>query len=146
MRNWPKCTLLLPPSPPSSFQPAPPDPWNELAAFRETTLRFFTRPEDRKALEHLGAYFTESALEQNHLWPSMPGSETVSATRAVYRDLLFALHYLRRIGDARTQSSLPQPEHVLAAIADRTARRLLPEVIRLRQAIERCEAAGGRVN
>jgi hypothetical protein len=146
MRNWPKCTLLLPLANSSRTLPTPPDPWNELSAFRETTLRFFTRPEDRAALEHVGAYFTESALEQNHLWPSMAGSETVSASRAVYRDLLFALHYLRRLGDARSQSSLPQPEHVLAAIADRTARRLLPEVIRFRQAIDRCEAAEGAVN
>jgi hypothetical protein len=38
------------------------------------------------------------------------------------------------------------PQHVLAAIADRTARRLLPEVIRFRQAIDRCEAARGSVN
>jgi hypothetical protein len=146
MRNWPKCTLLLPPSRSSFLLPAPPKPWNELAAFRETTLRFFTRPEDRAAFEHLGAYFTESTLEQLHLWPAIPGSETASATRAAYRDLLFTLEYLRHVGRSRTQSTLPQPESVLAAIADRTARRLLPEVERLRVAVERCEAAERGVN
>jgi hypothetical protein len=50
------------------------------------------------------------------------------------------------IGRSRTQSTLPQPENVLAAIADRTARRFLPEAERLRVAIERCEAATGWVN
>jgi hypothetical protein len=146
MSNWPKCTLRLPSATPSLLLPVPAKPWNELAAIRETTLRFFTRPEDRAAFEHLGVYFTESALEQLHLWPSVPGSETVSATRAVYLDLRFSLEYLRHIGRSRTQSTLPQPENVLAAIADRTARRFLPEAERLRVAIERCEAATGWVN
>jgi hypothetical protein len=141
MSDCSKCTLLPTLYLPSQAPSPPPERWNELAAFRETALRHFTRPEDRACLARLGELLTESALEQAHLWPPLPGSETVSATRAAYRDLLFTLHFLRRIGDARSQSSLPQPEHVLAAIADRTARRLLPEVVRLRQAIERCEGA-----
>jgi hypothetical protein len=148
MSDCRKCTL--PPSAPPAATPptqaTPPEPWNELAAFRETALRHFTRAEDRASLARLGELLTESALEQAHLWPPLAGAETTNGARAAYRDLLHTLTFLRHLGEARHQSTLPQPEAVLAAIAARTVRRLLPEVERLREAIERCEAAEGRVH
>jgi hypothetical protein len=116
MRSYPKCIspLLLP----SSNSPAH-LPWKELAAFRETALRHFTRPEDRAALEHVGSLLFEGAR----------------------RDLLHTLHFLKRVGEARFHSTLPAPENVLAAILARTAKRILPEVERLRRDLERYHRA-----
>jgi hypothetical protein len=147
MSSYPKCILpafLVPPSTPPSATPNP--AWNELAAFRETALRHFTRPEDLACLRRLGELLTESALEQAHLWPPIVGSETGSGALAAYHDLHHTLTFLRRLGEARHLSSLPQPESVLAAISDRTARRIFPEIERFRRDIERYEAAVGRVN
>jgi hypothetical protein len=143
MRSYPKCIppflLSLP------AKPAHP-PWNELAAFRETALRHFTRPEDRAAVEHVGSLLFESALEQAHLWPSFPGSETASAGEAARRDLLHTLHFLERVGAARFQSTLPPHENALAAGFSGTARLLLPEVERLRLDLERYHLALYAVN
>jgi hypothetical protein len=137
MSSYPKCTLpavLVSPVPPS------PEPWNELAAFRETVLRHFTRPEDRACLERLGELLAESALEQAHLWPAYEGTETTNGVAAVCRDLEHSLHFLQSLGDARHLSALVYPEHALASIAARTARRLRPEPQRLRQALAHCQA------
>jgi hypothetical protein len=145
----------LPEASPSVFvaapttPPTPPtlEPWNELAAFRETTLRHFTRPEDRACLERLGELLTESALEQAHLWPATEGSETTNGVAAACRDLHHTLRFLTSLGDARHLSTLSQPEHVLADIAARAARRLRPELGRLGEALNRCLAQmAGRVN
>jgi hypothetical protein len=137
MSSYPKC---IPPASPSSPPSPQQDPWNELAAFRETALRHFTRPEDRAALERLGELLTESALEQAHLWPPLEGSETTNGVAAACRDLHHLLRFLTSLGDARHLSTLPQPEHALAAIAARSARRLRPEVLRLGEALTRCLA------
>jgi hypothetical protein len=148
--SYPKC---IPPAvPATSTQTAPPspptlEPWNELAAFRETALRHFTRPEDRACLLRLGELLTESALEQAHLWPPSEGSETTNGVTAACRDLHHTLRFLTSLGDARHLSTLSQPEHVLAAIAARSARRLRPELGRLGEALNRClEQLGERAN
>jgi hypothetical protein len=101
MSSYPKCILpafLVPPSTPPSA-PSPPT-WNELAAFRETALRHFTRPEDLAGLRRVGELLTESALEQAHLWPPILGSETGSGALAAYHDLHHTLTFLRRLGEA----------------------------------------------
>jgi hypothetical protein len=136
MSSYPKCTPPVPPFP--SSKPSR-EPWNELAAFRETALRHFSRPEDRACLVRLGELLTESALEQAHQWPPLGGSETANGVAAACRDLLHTLRFLTSLGDARHLSSLPHPEHALAAIAARTARRLRPEVQRLGQALLRSQ-------
>jgi hypothetical protein len=143
MRSYPQCIspLLLPlPGTPSN------PPWKELAAFRETALRHFTRPEDRAAVEHLGSLLFESALEQAHLWPPIHGSETASAAEAGRLDLLHTLRFFHHVGQARFQSTLPPHENALAAILARTAERMLPEVERLRHDLERYRQAADRVN
>jgi hypothetical protein len=145
MSSWPKCTLpafhSVPPTPPPARPPEA--PWNELAAFRETALRHFTRPEDLACLRRLGELLHEGALEQAHLWPPMAGSETASSVAAACRDFHHLLGFLTSVGDARHLSALPQPDHVLAAIAARTARRVRPEVLRLGEALVRYHEAIG---
>jgi hypothetical protein len=111
MRSYPKCT-----------PPNEPQAWNELAAFRETALRHFTRPEDRAALKRLGELLTEGALEQAHLWPAYEGTETANAVAAVCRDLEHSLHVLQSLADSRHLSDLPAREQTLSATAASTLR------------------------
>jgi hypothetical protein len=144
MRDWTKCIPApTPPSSspsPSSQNPDEPEPWNELAAFREVALRHFTRPEDEACLRRLGELLTESALEQAHLWPEMPGSETESLFRAALRDLLHTLDALTSLGDSRHLRNLPPLERTLAAIAGRMARHLRREAHTLQRALSRHRA------
>lgn len=143
MRDWTKCippttspSSSSPSSAPPATDPDEPEPWNELAAFREVTLRHFTRPEDEACLRRLGELLTETALEQAHLWPEMPGSETVSLFRAAHRDLLHTLHALTSLGDSHHLSVLPPRERILAGIAARTARHLRREAAALERALQ----------
>jgi hypothetical protein len=123
MRDCPKSTP--PPETPSSAPPSPAsEPWNELAAFRETALRHFTRPEDAACLRRLGEMLTEGALEQAHLWPRLGDSETVSGTRAAVQDLLHTAHFLTSVGDARHLSNLTDQEGPIARAAARASRDL----------------------
>jgi hypothetical protein len=135
MRSYPKCIppfLLTPPSTPALQR------WNELAAFRETALRHFTRPEDRAALEHLGSFLLESALEQAHLWPPYEGSETTNLVAALCRDLDHSQHYLVSVADARHQAALSAPEHALATAAAHNAQLLQTVIGQLQQAHHEC--------
>jgi hypothetical protein len=121
MSSSPKC---IPPVPPPSPSSPSDEPWNELAAFRETALRHFTRPEDRACLLRLGELLTESALEQAHLWPSFEGSETESGIAAACRDLHHLRCFLISLGDARHLAVLSPRQHELAGAAARAARLL----------------------
>jgi hypothetical protein len=142
MRSYPKC---IPPFLLAS--PAISQPWNELAAFRETALRHFTRPEDRAALEHVGSLLFEGALEQAHLWPPYEGSETTNGVAAVCRDLEHSRHFLQSVADARHQAALHPAEHTLAHAAAHQARLLRIVVQHLEQAQHDCLLVlGGRVN
>jgi hypothetical protein len=88
----------------------------------------------------------ESGPEQTPLGLPLSASETLSNARAAYASLLFTFQFLRSLGNVRSQDTLAQSERVLAATAERIARRLEPEVERFRQAIERCEEAEALVN
>jgi hypothetical protein len=131
----------------SSLQPRlPPEPWDELSAFRETTLRLFTLPEDRAVFEQLGACMARGTLEHVHLWPHMPSSAAADAARSAQRELRISLYFLHCLGETCYPSTQPPPEPTLTAIAERTARKILPELERLWQAIELGAEAEVRVN
>jgi hypothetical protein len=137
MRSYPKCIPPFLLAPPSTL---PLKPWNELAAFRETALRHFTRPEDRAALEHVGSLLLESALEQAHLWPPYEGTETINSVAAVCRDLEHSCRFLRSVADARQQAALLPAEHTLADAAARNAQLLQTVIDQLRRAHQECLA------
>jgi hypothetical protein len=125
MSDFPQST---PPNPPPS--PAS-EPWNELAAFRETALRHFTRPEDEACLRRLGELLTESALEQAHLWPRLGESKTASGALAAAQDLLHTAHFLTSLGDARHLSHLTGSEQPIARAAAHASRRVRDEARKL---------------
>jgi hypothetical protein len=130
MRDCPQCTPSNPPQSPTS------EPWNELAPFRETALRHFTRPEDEACLRRLGELLTESALEQAHLWPRQGDSETVSGALAAAQDLLHTAHFLTSLGDARHLSQLSGGEEPIARAAAQASRRLRREARKLLALVE----------
>jgi hypothetical protein len=94
---------------PSSPQSIAPPPWNESAAFRETTLRLFPNPADRSALQRVGEMLHDMALETSGYGPD-PESSTRTEMRAVAADLRHLEGYLamvRRSADARQTTRSP---------------------------------------
>ena len=69
-----------------SSEESTPPPWNEPAAFRETTLRLFTKPEDRAALAHPGEMLHDMALVTAP-YGADPESPTRGELRAAAADL-----------------------------------------------------------
>jgi hypothetical protein len=113
-------------------RPRVPAGWDELDAFRESALRFFTQPEDLACLRHLGQMLTEQALEMARLWPEPPESETRAGLRAAAADLWHTAGVLASIGREREASLLDPADQELSALGADCA----PEVERLAAAIE----------
>jgi len=103
-----------------SSQESIPPPWNESAAFRETTLRLFTKPEDRAALVHLGAMLHDMALETAPYGPE-PESSTHGELRAVAADLRHLEGYLATVRRSADEAELAPVDEALARFAGEQA-------------------------
>jgi len=103
-----------------SSQESTPPPWNESAAFRETTLRLFTKPEDRAALVHLGAMLHDMALETAPYGPE-PESATHGELRAAAADLRHLEGYLATVHRSADESALVPSDEALARFAGEQA-------------------------
>jgi hypothetical protein len=97
-----------------------PPPWNESAAFRETTLRLFIKPEDRAALAHLGEMLHDMALETAPYGPG-PESATHSELRAAAGDLRHLEGYLATVRRSANESALAPADESLAHLAGEQA-------------------------
>jgi len=113
--------------------PSPPPGWNESAAFRETTLRLFTQPEDLAALRHVGEMFHDYALELCGTWPDDGLSATRSELRAAAADLRHLQGFLFSVYKSADESELSVTDDALA----RFAGTLAGDVARAAEAIER---------
>jgi hypothetical protein len=103
-----------------SSQESIPPTWNESAAFRETTLRLFTKPEDRAALVHLGAMLHDLALETAPYGPD-PESATHGEMRAAAADLRHLEGYLATVRRSADESALVPADEALARFAGEQA-------------------------
>jgi hypothetical protein len=104
----------------SSQQSTPPH-WNESAAFRETTLRLFTQPEDLAALRHVGEMLHDYALELCGTWPDDGLSSTRSELRAAAVDLRHLEGFLAAVRRSADESSLIPADEALAQFAGEQA-------------------------
>lgn len=107
----------------------PRHPSAEAAAFRETFLVRFTRPEDRRCLEHLAALLDELTEQAVH-WPVPEETPTSLEYGAVRADLTYSLGVLDRLKTEPERTDLDPMDRRrsgLAARAARGLRRLLAE-------------------
>jgi hypothetical protein len=104
----------------SSPQSIAPPPWNESAAFRETTLRLFPEPEDRAALVRVGEMLHDMALETSGYGPD-PESSTRTEMRAVAADLRHLEGYLAMVRRSADDSELYPADDALARLAGEQA-------------------------
>ena len=104
----------------SSSPDSIPPPWNESAAFRETTLRLFPDPEDRAALVHLGAMLHDMALE-TAAYGREPESSTHSEMRSAAGDLRHLEGYLAMVRQSADESQLDPADEALARLAGEQA-------------------------
>lgn len=116
----------------SSPQSTPPPWWNESAAFRETTLRLFEKPEDAVALRHVGAMLHDMALEVVG-YGHDPESSIRAELRAVAADLRYAQGFLAMVHQAAEESDLFPRDEALARFAGGK----VADVAALAEAIER---------
>jgi hypothetical protein len=105
---------------PDRPQSIAPSPWNESAAFRETTLRLFTKPEDRAALVHLGAMLHDMAIETAPYGPD-PESATHGEMRAAAADLRHLEGFLATVRRSADESALVPADEALARFAGEQA-------------------------
>jgi len=102
----------------------PSQSWEDRPAFRESFLLYFTRPEDRKALEHIGNLLYENALELAAVWPAWEESSTRAEMRAAAGDLRHVQGVLASVNREREVSSLDPEDAYLATIAGKLSRQL----------------------
>jgi hypothetical protein len=117
---------------PRPTPPALPEGWAESAAFRETSLQYFTQPDDADRLRAFGGWLHDRALESATRWPVPPGYGVALQLRAAAADLRFLQGYLTQAGHDRHMSSLAPEEEALAHLAERQA----AEVARIAEILE----------
>jgi hypothetical protein len=107
---------------PTPSAPAPPARLHEEDdGFRETWLRFFTRPEDAEALRHLSRLLHELVLNFRPYLPSPAESDTRRELAAAGRDLRYLAGYLAGVAAERVTCELDDADTRLSELAERLA-------------------------
>jgi hypothetical protein len=118
------------PTPPENDSPAAvppvlaPELYERHEGFRETTLAYFTEPEDNAALRHLGQLLYGMALESIRYWPTEPEGAFVQQGRAVVADLRHLQGTLYQMDRERVASSLTEREDSISVTCGRLTRRV----------------------
>ena len=103
-----------------STAPAPPPAvFDEGDGFRETWLRYFTRPEDEAALRHVSRLLHELILDFRPYLPRPEESDTRCELAAAGRDLRYLAGYLAAIAGERQSCELTDDDTRLSELADR---------------------------
>jgi hypothetical protein len=125
-----------PPSGPDSPAAVPPilDPaaYERHEGLRETTLAYFTDPEDNAALRHLGQLLYGMALETIRFWPKEPEGIFFHQCRAAVADLRHLQGYLAMLDQQRREASLTEEEDRVSAVCGK----LFPRVQKIADALE----------
>jgi hypothetical protein len=101
-----------------------PEHYELYEGFRETTLAFFTQPEDNLALRGLGRLLFSMALECVRFWPVEPEGVFVQQARAVVADLRHLQGCLAQMDQERVGSALTAREDGLSVVCGRLVRRV----------------------
>jgi hypothetical protein len=113
------------PNSPCAVPPVlPPELYEHHEGFRETTLAYFTAPEDNAALRHLGQLLYSMALESIRYWPVEPEGAFVQQARAVVADLRHLQGTLYQMDRERVASSLTEREDSISVTCGRLTRRV----------------------
>jgi len=117
-----------PPSGPASPAAVPPilDPelYERHEGLRETTLAYFTDPQDNAALRHIGQLLYSMALESIRYWPAEPQGAFVQQARAVVADLRHLQGTLAQMDQERVASALTEREDRISVACGRLVRRV----------------------
>jgi hypothetical protein len=108
-------------APVASAPTASPRLLEEDDGFRETWLRFFTRPEDAAALRHLSRLLHELVLNFRPYLPSPAESDTRRELAAAGRDLRYLAGYLAGVAAERVTCELSDDDARLSELAERIA-------------------------
>ncbi len=112
--------------------PIIPVEWEDLPAFRETFLMYFTEPPANAALRVFGRLFHELVLEHYHRWPAWPEGVTATEMRSALADLRHVEGFLATVGREHQEASLSEPDTILSVLASRLA----GELARIAEEIE----------
>jgi hypothetical protein len=114
----------LPPDDPSPCAVPPvldPDAFERYEGFRETTLAYFTEPEDNRALRHLGEMLFDKALESIRHGPIEPEGMFFQQARAAVADLRHLQGFLAHLDRERVDSALTKAEDRISMVCGRLA-------------------------
>jgi len=131
------------PTPPVHVPPAAvppildPDDYELHEGLRETTLAFFTQPEDNRALRQVGQLLYSMALECIRDWPVEPEGVFVHQARAVVADLRHLQGHLSRMDQERGDSSLTAREERISVTCGRLVRRVKAAADALEAALDK---------
>jgi hypothetical protein len=112
--------------PPVAAVPPVIDPaiYERYEGLRETTLAYFTVPEDNAALRQVGQLLYSMALETNRYWPPEPEGAFVQQGRAVVADLRHLQGTLFQMDQERVASALTVREDRISVACGRLIRRV----------------------
>jgi hypothetical protein len=105
----------------NAILPRPPAGAQEGDGFRESFLRHFPHPHDRRALRQLARTLYELTLAAKLDGPECEGSTTRAELVAIGRDLRFTGWLLAVVGRERIFSELSPEDAALSALAERLA-------------------------
>lgn len=101
-----------------------PATYERYEGLRETTLAYFTDPEDNAALRQVGQLLYSMALETNRFWPPEPEGAFVQQGRAVVADLRHLQGTLFQMDRERVDSALTAREDRISVTCGRLIRRV----------------------
>jgi hypothetical protein len=134
MPSLPDGTPSTGPDSPAAVPPIlDPDAFERHEGLRETTLAYFTTPEDNAALRRLGALLFGMALECIQFWPKEPGGIFFHQARAAVADLRHLQGYLAMLDQERRDAALTREEERVSAVCGR----LFPRVQKVADALEK---------
>jgi hypothetical protein len=117
------------------MEPRPPaavPPILDPDGFRETTLAYFTTPEDNAALRRLGDLLFTMALESVRYWPKEPEGIFFHQCRTAVADLRHLQGYLAMLDQERRDSALTREEERVSAVCGK----LFPRVRKIADKLE----------
>jgi hypothetical protein len=126
---------LLDPTPPTPAAVPPvidPTAYERHEGLRETTLAYFTDPEDNAALRHVGDMLYTMALEMVRFWPKEPEGIFFHQCRAAVADLRHLQGYIAMLDGQRREASLTEAEERVSAVCGK----LFPRVQKIADKLE----------
>jgi len=111
---------LVPQSTPPPVTPSSridPAAWEDFPVFRETFLRYFTRPADAAALRAVGRMAYDLVLEAWGNWPDPPEGFIARDLYAALADVRHLQGFLRTLGNQQKDSSLSRSDAALSRYA-----------------------------